>query len=299
MSSRTVMRRAPAQREMGGLTTGTIGCFPLIACTFFVALVTGSTDLLAEDTLPSAEEMATIVERGREIAGYERAAIGATDLLLAGKPDYSRMDLYVAVHTDQRWRVYFGKLDDSGNRFLIAYAYACSDEVCQEIKSMPNSEPAHMDLPPLARAVKLASKSFEADSQLTYNTNVFREPDSSITVYVTPGSTTPETVLLGGDFKISISPDGTQVLKNVKLHNTVLRFSSSDIPEGARGVSALHSHVRSDLPTETDVAHVLLHPKELAPHIVIGQTFTSEIAADGHITVKRREPVVNHQDRGS
>jgi hypothetical protein len=60
-------------------------------------------------------------------------------------------------------------------------------------------------------------------SQLpAYNVYVFREKDSTITVYLIPGSTDPNVVFLGGDCTTTLSADGSKILKFKKLHNTIL-----------------------------------------------------------------------------
>jgi hypothetical protein len=244
---------------------------------------------LAQDT-PSKEEIGKIEDRGREIASYEKAAIKSTDLLLASKPDKSKLGSYLAVKQNNNWLVYFGKNTDKD--FEIQYIYFCPEGRFSEMKGLNQSEIEKgikqsfpENLYQLAKDIDVAFKSIASDAKFPrYNTNVFREEDDTITVYLTPGNEDPKIIgILGGDFKISVSKDASEVIRKEKLHASYLKLTTP--PKDVAG--SYETHVLGDLPTETDVALIILNPV-LAPHFITGKTWMSKIDADGKITILGR-----------
>lgn len=241
-------------------------------------------NVFAEEIAPSAGEITKIEKRGKEIADYERAAIRATDLLLMSKPDQSKLEIYIAINHNGAWMVYFGKISEDGNEFIVTYLYSCPDGLFREMKVVQNVKVASKDILPLAKAVRLALRSIEIRFP-KYNTNVFREEDGTITVYLTPGNEKSEVILFGGDFKLSISPDGTKVLNKTLLHKSVLELPlHMKNGRDRESAGAFHTHVLNDLPTETDIALILLNP-QLAPHYIAGPTWFSRIDVNGKITI--------------
>ena len=244
--------------------------------------------VFAEDTPPSYEEAKRIMARGKQIAEYERATIRATDMLLEKKPDREKTGVYFAIKKDNRWWVYFGKISEDQNSFALGYSYVCPDGLYQSMKEAPNEE-VDTNMIQFARAIKSAFSSIEQKHH-RYNPNVFRERDGTITVYITPGNETKE-VRLGGDYKVSVSPDGLKALNVAELHRALLVF-----PEHRKTtVSSWHTHLKADLPAETDVAAVLLDPS-LAPHIVVGPKWITEIDEGGKIRlIGRTEQILKPQ----
>ena len=119
----------------------------------------------AEPVPPTVQEVIRIEARARQIAGYERAAIRATDLLLAKNPDRSKMGVYVAVHSNKAWTVYFGKLSADRMRFATAYAYSCPDTAFKEMKAIKVQAVASKGPVELARATQLALKSISKEAK--------------------------------------------------------------------------------------------------------------------------------------
>jgi hypothetical protein len=149
----------------------------------------------------------------------------------------------------------------------------------------------------LSRATDLALKNIEPEiiQSSTYNPIVIREKDGTITVYLLPVNQEPNVTLIGGDFRISISGDITKVLNKEKLHNAILKVPL-ELKPGQEPAGAFHTHVMNDLPTETDVALILLNPK-LAPHYIAGPKLMSRIDADGKITIMgRTEEILKNKE---
>ena len=70
---------------------------------------------------PTKEDLAAITERGRDLAGYDTAAWHASDAVQAKQPKEGSVVRYIARKIDKRWVVAFGRLDEKGEKFLIAY----------------------------------------------------------------------------------------------------------------------------------------------------------------------------------
>ncbi len=252
--------------------------------------------ITADEPRPSEEEIASVEKRGREIAEYEKAAIRATDLLMEGKPDESRLGLFLAVKSENALRVYFGKVSEEDKKLIPAYVYSCPEGKYNEMKRVETPKELPEEIHQLARAIKLAMGSISNEIQhARYNNNAFREKDGSITVYITPGNTNPKVILLGGDFKFSISRDGNEVIEKLKLHQSTIELRSK--PKGRKKpVATVHTHITDDLPTETDVAIVILNP-QIAPHIVVGPTWVTGILSNGEIEVIGNTEELSNEDK--
>jgi len=76
-----------------------------------------------ERTQPASEaELAAISARGRALAEYDTAVWHATEAFMAvtNGQDHERVSLYVARKDSDAWEVAYGKLNSSGDKFLIA-----------------------------------------------------------------------------------------------------------------------------------------------------------------------------------
>jgi len=135
---------------------------------------------------------------------------------------------------------------------------------------------------PLAAAIRTAGGSFTPKAD-AYNASVFAETNGTISVYVVPGNTDPEVVLLGGDYRISVSGDGREIIKVIELHKTVLEFPSR-VPEGIEAFGTVRTNAIGELPAGTDVSFIIRNP-HLAPHTVIGPRWTARISASGALTI--------------
>ncbi len=238
-----------------------------------------------EERFISPEEVIFAEKRGGEIAEYERAAMKATDMLLTRKHDASKLGLYVAEKTGGAWTVYFGRFSGGGAAFEAAYVFSGPESALKQMKAVTIRD-VPVEITQRARAVNAALKAleFEARGEF-YNPSVFREEDGTLAVYLLPGNKNPDIILLGGDFKVIVSSDGSQVLRKIPLHRTVLEIPSA--PKEGKPEGAFHTHILDDLPTETDVAQVILYPV-LAPHSVMGREWFSQIDKNGKIIILGR-----------
>jgi hypothetical protein len=255
-------------------------CLVVLCCCFCVS------PALCEDELSlSPEDIIFAEKRGIEIAQYERVAMKATDILLELKPDQSKLGVYIAEKTNGAWKVYFGRVVGEGAGFQAAYVFSCPENSLKKMKAVPVSE-ISVEITQRAQAVSAALKALEFDARGgSYNTSVFREEDGTLTVYLLPGNKNPDVVLLGGDFKVLVSPDGSQVDRKIPLHRTVLEMPVA--PKEGKPAGAFHTHILDDIPTETDVAQVILYPS-LAPHSILGREWFSQIDKNGKIIILGR-----------
>ncbi|MDI6606582.1 MAG: hypothetical protein QME65_05535 [Candidatus Omnitrophota bacterium] len=244
-----------------------------------VILFTLCKSAFGEERMPSLEELGMIEFKGRQIVEYERVALKAAELLPPGRPDLEKLENYVAVKEPGLWGVYFGRVSDYGSKFHAAYIYSCPADAPDQIKLQDSGQDIYGEVLELAKAVKLAVHSIAGPMQFPrYNTYVFREQDATITVYLIPGNDLPGIAVLGGDFKFSISKNGSKIINKTKLHKEALEIPLTGNPE------AFNKHFADGLPTETDVSFVLLYPMA-APHYVIGPKWMSRIDADGKIYI--------------
>ncbi|MDD2703276.1 MAG: hypothetical protein PHC33_04660 [Candidatus Omnitrophica bacterium] len=259
--------------------------FPAVCLAAVCMCVFVSAALCEDEIFLSPEDIIFAEKRGMEIAQYEKAAMKATDMLLELKPDRSKLGMYIAYKAAGVWKVYFGRISGEAADFQPAYVFACPADSPKKMKAVSFSEiPA--EVTQRARAVNTAVKAIEFDARGgPYNTSVFREEDGMLTVYLLPGNKNPDVVLLGGDFKVSVSSDGSQAVRKIPLHRTVLEIPS--VPKEGKPAGSFHTHIMDDLPTETDVAQVILYPS-LAPHSILGREWFSQIDKNGRIIILGR-----------
>ena len=152
-----------------------------------------------------ANEIQSIERRGKELYQNERAAWVATDMLFASNPDRSRLGIWFTEKEDDGWYVYFGQYIEEIKKFKAGYVYVCTESGnCQRTDVNHQTENTNHFAAAVVNAKRAPIK------QLRYNVNVLREIDSTITVYLTPGSADPNFVYLGCDYKITLSADGSQ-----------------------------------------------------------------------------------------
>ena len=77
---------------------------------------------------PTKAELAAITDRGRDLAGYDAAAWHGSDAVQAKQPKEGSFVRYIARKVDKRWVVAFGRLDEKGEKFLIAYEATQGDK---------------------------------------------------------------------------------------------------------------------------------------------------------------------------
>jgi len=235
-------------------------------------------------TLPAAQELMAITERGIALNEYDQAAWHAMDAVQTANPKTVEGQRYIAKKENGRWTVVFGKLSADKSLFQIYY------EVAQQIK--PQEFKVKEETPErgdngfylvAARAIEVALGDFRGEKR-PYNEAVLPAPQDQLFVYVYPAQTKARVYPLGGDVRYLISSDGTKILEKRQMHKTILETPPPD--KGKKLAAGFHSHILGDLPEDTDVFHVLTQDPRM-PEIVGTAHFTYRVRTDGAITIEK------------
>lgn len=230
-------------------------------------------------TAPTPAQLAQITERGRALAAYDQAAWHATDAVRALNPPDGVVRRYIAQRTDTGWKVGFGRINDAGDAFLLAYEAtqgAKPDQFTVQRFESPRDERGFYLT--AARAIDLALRSFRGERR-PYNAAVL--PDSGhLLVYIYPAQTENDVYPLGGDERYTFDAEGKTILEDRRLHKTVLE---SKFPPGVTPEMGYHIAVLDERPEDTDVFCVLSR-KPTMPELIVTHSFAYRVNIDGTIT---------------
>jgi len=227
--------------------------------------------------------MLDVTARGQALFAYDQAAWHATDAVRATNPPKESVGRYIAYKSDEGWKVAFGHLNQSRDKFLVAYE-ATQGATLQEFtakKSEPAREYTAFCLS-AARAVDTALDDFRGEKR-PYNVAVLPAEQNRLYVYVVPAQTKDGVYPLGGDVRYLIQPDGSAIIEKRQLHKSILEDSSASVPKGAKPTAGYHTHILSDVPEDTDVFHVLTRQPPLPEVVITGGKKMYEISTDGTI----------------
>lgn len=190
--------------------------------------------------------------RGRQIFEYDQAAWHATDVLLAQKPDRSRINIYVARKMDDGWLVSWGKVNESKDAFVIAYQVLMRESTPGKAEVHTLQEPVENREVELFEARALADARVRfGDRGRPYNASIIPAPEG-LYLYFIPGKTKDNVVPLGGDVRYLYSADGTQLLETRQMHKSVLEIELT--PDM---VASVHTHVLRDGMEDSDFYYAL------------------------------------------
>ncbi len=234
---------------------------------------------------PSKDELAAITDRGRELAGYDAAAWHASDAVQTKEPKLGSIVRYIAHKTDKKWTVAFGRLDEKGEKFLIAYEATQGEKPDQfDVKELsPPKEDTAFFLS-AAKAIDTSLKDFVEHfegRQRPYNAAVLPAEKGRVWVYLVPAPTKPKIWPLGGDVRYLMSADGTKIVSKRQLHKSIIEVEPPK-EKNREQVGGIHTHVLDDIPEDTDVFHVLTR-KPGVLEMIITKEFVFEVKPDGSI----------------
>ncbi|HEU4952532.1 MAG TPA: hypothetical protein VFT46_11310 [Holophagaceae bacterium] len=229
------------------------------------------------------------VARGEEIYEYERLAWVASDMLVASKADPKEAGMWVEVPSGDRRYIFFGRFktpqdpigrpEGFGAPYVFWAPMGKPDEVhavqipSPEQARTPDEETKRLraaaaGIEPLAQAADRIRKQ-PSPWHLPWNYDVFREKDGTITGYLMPGNSDSSVIPIGGDFRITLDPTGTKILKSLPLHKSYLPMSTQPPPGAQRTAGMWHTHtLDEDLPPETDLGILRLYPGGV-PHYLM------------------------------
>ena len=202
---------------------------------------------------PTKEELAAITDRGRDLAGYDAAAWHASDAMQAKQPKEGSVVRYIAHKIDKKWVVAFGRLDEKGETFLIAYEATQGEkpDVFDVKEMVPPKEDTRFFLS-AAKAIDTSLKDFMEHfegEQRPYNVAVLPAEKEQIWVYLVPAQTKPNVWPLGGDVRYLLSADGTKIMSKRQLHKSVIEVVPPK-DKNQQQVAGMHTHVLDDTPED-------------------------------------------------
>jgi hypothetical protein len=249
-----------------------------------VALVLFAPSLSAQKSSPiSDSELAEITARGRLLAEYDIASWHATDAVVALKPEKGAVERYIARKTGAGWVVDFGRINETGDAFLIAYeAIQGSNPEQFTVKSYDPPQKDTGFFYTSSKGIQISLENSHLEKR-PYNTYVLPLDSGQFYVYVLPAQTDANVYPLGGDTRFLVSADGSKILEARPLHKTILETKPA-AASSTKTVAGSHSHVLTDSPEDTDVFHVLRQTPPL-PEYVGTKSGTYVINTDG--TIKR------------
>ena len=236
----------------------------------------------AASSKPAEAELAAITARGVLLAEYDTAAWQATDAVKAAHPVKGRMGRYIGRKTEAGWIVDFGRLNETGDKFLVSYEAVQTAGLSKyEVKGFdPAKEDTGWNLE-AAKGIENAVRDFRAADR-PYNIAVLPAEHESIYVYLYPAQVKEGVYPIGADARYRVSADGTEIIEKRQMHKAVIESVPSSAP--GRVAGGYHTHILSDLPEDTDVLLVLIrHPR--VPEMVGAGKYMFTIEINGKITV--------------
>jgi hypothetical protein len=179
------------------------------------------------------------VVEGRRIAEQNFALRQALQALESVDPEPSRVTLYITNRRDDDlWRVFFGSLDFSNRRFMVAYEAVQQAPGSEEfvVTSHPEDVPADEFVSRAAMALITALNAFEPP-QITFYPHVFRETDGRWVTYFLPDLVPPGSMPQQVDSRVVVSPDTRSVLESTRF------YAEINFSYGVNGAAARRSEL--------------------------------------------------------
>src|SRR4051812_3442353 len=162
---------------------------------------------------PSQTDLDAISVRGKLLYEADEAAWHSTDAVQALHPPESSVRGYFPLKTDWGWQVAYGRMNESGDKFLIAYLATQSttpDKFNVETFTPPREDSGFYLFAAKVRSV--AQKDFGGANR-PYNISVLPADAGKFYVYVYPAQTVTAVYPLGGDIRYLIAADGTTIIE--------------------------------------------------------------------------------------
>jgi hypothetical protein len=232
------------------------------------------------DKPPVQETLDAITQRGRQLQAYDVAAWHATDAVMALKPENGSFTTYVARRNGTNWTVVFGKLNDTKDKFIVAYE-AVQDGTPESFKATKLDKVREESgfYADAAKALQTAKTDFGKVTR-PYNAAVLPADEADFFVYLLPAQTEAGKFPLGGDVRYKISENGEKILEKRQMHRSIIEFQAP--PPNVKAETGIHTAILDDIPEDSDVFHVLTRNLNL-PELIVTNKFIYQVAADGSI----------------
>jgi hypothetical protein len=235
---------------------------------------------------PSEKELSEITARGILLAEYDQVAWRATDAVQAAHPQDGKVKNYIARKTATGWAVDFGKLNDTGDKFLVAYEAVQKNAPgnFEVSKFDPERPDTGFDLAAV-RGVNLALKDL-GNANRPYNVAVLPAESGDLFVYLYPAQVTSGVYPYGGDVRYLVTSDGTTIITKRQMHKAVLEYNPGNMPGGTTAAAGYHTHILTELPEDSDVLLVLTRQPRV-PEFIAAGGHIYEISVDGKIKIDK------------
>jgi hypothetical protein len=192
---------------------------------------------------------------------------------------------YIARKTDTGWVVDFGRLNEAGDKFLLAYEAVQTGNAAQfEVRGFdPTTEDTGWNLAS-AKGIETAMRDFGGASR-PYNIAVLPAEREGMYVYLYPAQVKAGVYPIGADLRYHVSPDGMKIIEKRQMHKTIIETVPARTE--VKVAAGYHTHVLSDLPEDTDVLLVLTRQPRV-PEIVVAGAYMFTIDVNGKISVEDR-----------
>lgn len=232
---------------------------------------------------PTDQELAAVSERGKLLYEYDQATWHATDAAETANPANVKGQRSIARKANGIWTVVFGKLNEPGTRFEIAYE-ANEQGTLRDfaVRKEPEEREDQGFFLYAARAMEVAMKDF-GPANRPYNVAVLPARAEQLYVYLYPAQTEARVNPLGGDVRCLVAADGTTLLEKRQMHTTILDVR---LRAGKKAASGFHRHVLSDLVEDSDVFHVLTEDPP-RPEFIATPHFLYQVKTDGTIELEK------------
>ncbi len=222
---------AESSSRCGAGPPGRAALAPAIAGIFFLASHGVGQEVHDVAAPPTVQRPAA---EGLRIAEQNFALRQALQALERVSPEPSRVTLYITDRRDDGlWRVYFGSLDFTNQRFMVAYEATQESPESETfvVTSHPEDVPADDFVSGAAMALITALNAFEPP-RITFYPHVFRENDGRWVTYFLPDLVPPGRLPQQVDSRVVVSPDTRRVLESTRFYARI-SFSM-----GVSGVAA-------------------------------------------------------------
>ena len=227
-----------------------------------VALTLVTAGPLRADVRPVEDLPPDMVQAlGRAMYDQDRYAAQATDLLFREKGGPQRLAQeglrgdWVVTRVKDATVVRF--LREVNGAMVVAYDVVFPPAQLPQVQRPADGRVSEAALAQL-RARHLAMEQVRDECSERYNTIVLqRSPDANFLVYALAATSDPDQIVIGGHYRVTISPDGRKVVKTDKLYSTCLNLPAKN----DNGAVPYLTHLVSARPLETHAYMSLLYQR--------------------------------------
>jgi hypothetical protein len=194
-----------------------------------------------------------VQQLGRAMYEQDAYAAQATDLLFREKGGPERLAQeglrgdWVVTRVKDSTLVRF--LRDSNGKALAAYEVVFPQGQLPYLRRPADGRVSEAALAQL-RARRLAMEQVRDECSQRYNTIALqRGPDANFLVYAMAATSDPSQIVVGGHYRVTVTPDGRKVVKTEKLFRSCLNLPAAN----NAGAIPWLTHVVSARPLETHV----------------------------------------------